>query len=198
VNLSGNLRTAELYLHDESVSVMTPPIPLEWSAPLWYAIYTQCRHEARVETRLQQQGLEVFLPRIATLSRRRSRRLPINVPLFPGYLFIHTDLDTSTYHEILKTPGVVRLLGFRGSPTPVPEETIHSVKAIVDCGQPVHPYPYLKAGALVQVLEGPLAGTIGVILERKDKKRRLIISVELFQRSVAVELDDDTVEPHLC
>jgi transcription antitermination factor NusG len=90
----------------------------------------------------------------------------------------------------------VRLLGFKGSPTPVPEETIHSIKAIVESDQPAYPWPYMQAGTLVRVLDGPLAGAIGVILKRKEKKYRLIVSVELFQRSVAVELDGETVEPY--
>jgi transcriptional antiterminator NusG len=169
-------------------------IPLEGFTAAWYAIYVQCRHEARVESALQHKGVEVFLPRVTTLSRRRDRRLLINVPLFPGYLFVRTDLDSYGYREILKAPGMVRLLGLKGSPTPVPAETIDSVKAIVDSDQPFYPWPYLKTGSLVRVLDGPLAGVVGVILGRKEKKRRLIVSVELFQRSVGVELDSEAVE----
>jgi transcriptional antiterminator NusG len=179
---------------EDTASNNSELILLEGHSPPWYTIYTRCRHEARAESALQQKGLEVFLPRVTTLSRRRDRRLLLNVPLFPGYLFVRTALDTSGYREILKAPGVVRLLGFKGSPAPVPEETIHSVKAIVDSDQPFYPWPYLQTGSLVRVLEGPLAGAIGVILWRKEKKRRLIVSVELFQRSVAVELDGEAVE----
>jgi len=169
-------------------------IPLEGCTPPWYAIYTQCRHEARVESALQRNGLEVFLPRVTTRSRRRDRKLLLKLPLFPGYIFVRTSLTASEYHNIIKAPGVVRLLG-NGSPIPVPEETIDSVKAIVDSDQPFYPWPYLKSGNMVRVLAGPLAGVIGVILGSKEKKHRLIVSVELFQRSVAVDLDDDAVEP---
>lgn len=170
------------------------PIPLECCTPLWYAIYTQSRHEARVESALQQKGLEMFLPRLTIHSRRRDRKLLIKLPLFPGYIFVRTSLTASEHHEILKAPGVVRMLGFKGSPTPVPEETIDSIKAIVDSDQPFYPWPYLKTGCLVRVLDGPLAGVVGVFLGRNEKKRRFIVSVELFQRSVAVELDHDVVE----
>lgn len=169
-------------------------IPLEGCTPLWYAIYTQCRHEARVESALQQNGLEVFLPRVTTLSRRRDRKLLLKLPLFPGYIFVRTSLTASGYHNIIKVPGVVRLLG-NGSPMPVPEETIDCVKAITNSDQPFYPWPYLKTGSLVRVLEGPLAGVIGVIKGHKDKMRRLIVSVEMFNRSVAVELDGEAVEP---
>jgi transcriptional antiterminator NusG len=159
----------------------------------WYAVYTQNRHEAKVEKAMQRKGLEVFLPRITTASRRRDRRMLLQLPLFPGYIFIRTSLTTSEYHEILKAPGVVRFLG-NGSPLPVPEETVDSVRAIVDSFQPFYPWPYLKSGSLVRVVDGPLAGAVGVIKAHKNKKRRLIVSVELFKRSVAVELECEAVE----
>jgi transcription termination/antitermination protein NusG len=159
----------------------------------WYTIYTHSRHEAKVERILQDKKLEVFLPRVTTLSRRRDRKILLKLPLFPGYLFVHTNLDSSGYREILKAPGVVHLLGNKG-PAPLPEEIINSIKTIVDSDQPFYPCSYIQTGSLVRVLEGPLAGVIGVLLERQEKKRRLVVSVELFQRSVAVELDREAVE----
>jgi transcriptional antiterminator NusG len=164
------------------------------NCPFWYAVYTQSRHEARVEKGLRQKEIECFLPRMTTLSRRRDRKILIQLPLFPGYIFVRTFLKASEHHEILKVPGVVRLLG-NGSPMPVPEETIDSVKAIMNSDQPVYLWPYLKTGSLVRVLEGPLAGVVGVISGHKNKMRRLIVSVEMFKRSVAVELDGEAVEP---
>jgi transcription antitermination factor NusG len=161
--------------------------------PSWYAVYTMSRHEAKVEKVLQQKGMEVFLPRVITPRRWHNRKLSLTLPLFPGYLFVHSTLDTYDYLQILKAPGVVRILG-NGRPTPVPEETVGSVRAIMESDQPFYPWRYLEKGKQVRVLDGPLAGTIGVIQGRKEKKRRLIVSVELFQRSVAVELDDDAVE----
>jgi transcription antitermination factor NusG len=159
----------------------------------WYAVYIMSRHEAKVEKVLQQKGVEVFLPRVMTPRRWRNRKVSLTLPLFPGYLFVNTCLDTNDYLMILKAPGVVRVLG-NGSPTPVPGETVDSIKTIVESDQPFYPWRYLEKGKQVRVLDGPLAGTIGFIQGRKEKKRRLIVSVELFQRSVAVELDDDAVE----
>ena len=101
--------------------------------------------------------------------------------------------SASEYHNIIKAPGVVRLLG-NGSPIPVPEYTIDSVKGIVDSDQPLYPWPYQKTGSLVRVLDGPLAGVVGTLVARKDKQRRLVVAVEMFQRSVAVELDCESVE----
>jgi transcription termination/antitermination protein NusG len=159
----------------------------------WYVIYTQSRQEAKVEFALQKKGLETFLPRVTSNSRRRDRKILLKLPLFPGYIFVRTPLNALDHHQILKAPGVVRLLG-NGSPTRVPEETIESIKIIVDSNQPFYPWPFLHPGIPVRVLEGPLAGTVGIVLGHKEKKRRLIVSVELFQRSVAVELDHEVVE----
>jgi len=161
--------------------------------PSWYAVYTKSRHEAKVEMALQRKGLEVFLPRITIASRRRDRQLFLQLPLFPGYIFVLTLLTVQKYQEILKAPGVVQLLG-NGSPLPVPEETVDSVKAIVESVHPFYTWPYLKPGSLVQVIEGPLAGVVGTLIARKDKQRRLVVSVELFQRAVAVELSGEAVE----
>jgi transcription termination/antitermination protein NusG len=169
------------------------PFPLYEGVPLWYAVYTHCRHEARVEAALQHSGLEVYLPWVTTPSRRRDRRRLLTVPLFPGYLFVHVDPEAAGFGEIFKVPGVVRVLGFKGGPTPVPEETIESIRAIVSSNQPFYPWPHLHTGTLVRVLEGPLAGVIGVV-QGRTKKRRLIVSVELFRRAVAVELDREAVE----
>lgn len=161
--------------------------------PAWYVIHARSRHEAKVELALRRKGIEIFLPKVIVRSRRQDRKLLINVPLFPGYLFVYTNLDYYGYREIFKVPGVVRLLG-NGSPIPVPEETVDSIRAIVESGKPSYPWPYLQTGNLVRVLDSPLAGTVGLILGRNNKKRRLIVPVALFQRSVAVQLDSEAVE----
>lgn len=168
--------------------------PQACNSPSWYVIYTKSRHEAKVEKALQLMGLDVFLPRVTTPSRRRDRKLLIKVPLFPGYLFICTNLDPYIYHEIYKIPGVVQLLN-NGIPIPVPGETVDSIRAIVESALSFYPWPYLQTGNLVRVLDGPLVGTVGLILGRKGKDHRLIVSIELFQRSVAVELGSEAVEP---
>jgi transcription termination/antitermination protein NusG len=161
--------------------------------PAWYVIHTRSRNEAKVESALRRKGIEIFLPKVMVRSRRQDRKLFINVPLFPGYLFACANLDSYGYREIFKAPGVVQILG-NGSPIPVPEETVDSIRAIVESDKPSYPWPYLQTGSLVRVLDGPLAGTVGVILGRNDKKRHLIVSVELFQRSVAVQLDSEAIE----
>jgi transcription antitermination factor NusG len=162
--------------------------------PVWYVIHARSRHEAKVESALQQKGFEIFLPRITVRSRRQDRRVFLNVPLFPGYLFVHSVLDSFAYHEIIKLSGVVRLLGINRQSRPVPAAQVESIKAIVESDRPYYPWAYLGQGEPVRILEGPLAGTTGIILRWQEKKRRLVVEVELFQRSVAVELEDEAVE----
>ncbi|MEW6387770.1 MAG: UpxY family transcription antiterminator [Thermodesulfobacteriota bacterium] len=164
-------------------------------APHWYVIHTRSRHEAKVEERLRERGLETFLPRVTALSRRRDRRVYLQVPLFPGYLFIHTELAPPLYQEIIKLPGLVRILGIKGRQQPVPQETVESIRALVSSDRPYYPWPYLERGRRVRIMEGPLAGAEGIILERRERKRRLVVAVELFRRAVAVELEDEAVEP---
>ncbi|MEW6657595.1 MAG: transcription termination/antitermination NusG family protein [Thermodesulfobacteriota bacterium] len=159
----------------------------------WYVIQAQCRKEARVNNALVRQGLETFLPIIKIPSRRRDRKVILSTPLFPGYLFLRAELAPVTFHQAVKVDGVVRILGY-GGPTPLAAEVVDSIRSIVEGDRPFYPWRYLDKGKQVRIIDGPLAGTIGVIQGRKEKKRRLIVSVELFQRAVAVELDDDAVE----
>jgi transcriptional antiterminator NusG len=158
-------------------------------------IHTRSRHEVKVESALQQKGLEVFLPRVIVRSRRRDRKLLLEVPLFPGYLFIHITLDPVTYHDILKLKSVVRFLGGTTGPSSLASETVDSIKTIINSDRPYYPGPYLKRGMKVRIVEGPLAGTVGIIQERRDKHRRLVVAVELFRRAVSVELEEEAVEP---
>jgi transcriptional antiterminator NusG len=167
---------------------------LHFDHPAWYVIYTNSRHEIQVGGRLRKIGLEIFLPIINVLSRRRDRKQMIDVPLFPGYLFVHTSLEEQAYYEIIRQPGVVRILGYAGRQTPVPTEVIESIQKILASSRPYDPLAHFKVGQQVRILDGPLAGTIGVLRKVRGKKRRLVVGVELFQRSVAVELDDETVE----
>ena len=182
--------------HEQYREVGPPAAPaFDVQEPAWYVIHTRSRHEVKVELALQQKGLEIFLPRLIVASRRRDRRLLLKVPLFPGYLFVHSRLTSPTFHEIIRLSGVVRLLGVNGRPKPVPAEKVESIKAIVAVDRPYYAWPMLQRGMQVRISEGPLTGVVGIILSRRDRKRRLVVAVDLFQRSVAVELEEEAVEP---
>lgn len=161
----------------------------------WYAIHTYSRHEMKVASTLERKSIKSFLPRLTVTSRRRDRKLLINVPLFPGYLFVHTDLNDWAYYNIIRNPSVVRILGSKGQCTEVPDETVASIQKLLNSGQPVFPWAQLTPGKQVRVAEGPLAGAIGVILRSKGKKR-LIVGVEILGRSVCAELAEETVEAY--
>ncbi len=165
----------------------------EVEAPAWYVIHAQTRKEGEVKTALQRKGLEIFLPLLAVPSRRRDRKVTLHVPLFPGYLFINAQLDADVFHKIIKATYVFRLLG-NGRPAPIPAAEVEAIKAIVCGDRPYYPWGFLEKGSKVRVIDGPLAGVEGIILEKYRQKRRLVVGVELFRRSVAVELDGEAVE----
>jgi transcription antitermination factor NusG len=160
----------------------------------WYAVYTRSRHEEKVYTMLKNKDFEVFLPKAETWSRRKDRRKKIWVPLFPGYIFVQSQLDNYSHHDILKTVGVVRIIGIKGRPRPIPEEEIVSLKLMVNSGQPVFPHNYIKTGDKVTVIDGPLEGVVGTILRPKSKRDKLVVSIPLLQRSIAVEMHEWTVQ----
>jgi len=164
--------------------------------PAWYVIHTQTRKEAEVERALQREGLKIFLPMVTKPSRRRDRKVTLRVPLFPGYLFINGRLDSKIFHKVIKTHYVFRLLGYGKRPTPIPEAEVEAIKTIVSGPRPYYPWRFLEKGRKVRVIDGPLAGVEGIILGIRPPPRRLVVAVELFRRSVAVELDGETVEPY--
>jgi transcription antitermination factor NusG len=105
-------------------------------------------------------------------------------------------MDPVTRLDIIRIKGVVRLLGVKGNLCPVPQEIIDSIHTMIGSGRPCYPYRFLKVGTTVRILEGPLQGISGIIVHCREKKRKLVLSVELFCRAVAVELEDDAVEPY--
>jgi transcription termination/antitermination protein NusG len=115
-------------------------------------------------------------------------------PLFPGYLFVHRDLNDWAYYHIIRNQGVVRILGIKGQFTSVPEDTVMSLRTSVNSGRPVLPWTRLTLGRRVRVGEDPLMGAKGIILSYKQGKRRLLVAVELLGRSVCAELAEETVE----
>jgi transcription termination/antitermination protein NusG len=165
-----------------------------WSAQ-WYGIYTKSQHEWKVADYLQGLPVEPFLPSVKSWSRRRDRRKIIQRPLFPGYLFIHCAMDKYLYIDVLNIPGVVRILG-HGWPMlhTVPKEQIESIQVVLKKDIPISYFPYLTEGSRVRVIDGPLTGAEGFILRTNSKKSKLIISVDILNRSVEIEIDSWTVE----
>jgi transcription antitermination factor NusG len=139
--------------------------------------------------------IETFLPLIEKWSRRKDRRKKIKLPLFPGYLFVRTMMDPYIHLEILKTDSVVRILGNDGRPESIPDDQIFSIQTLIKNGVAITPYPYLKEGMRVRVVNGPLLGIEGILIKTKTQKNRLVISVDLLKESASVEIDEDDIEP---
>jgi transcriptional antiterminator NusG len=160
----------------------------------WYAIHSKSRHEDVVLNGLMKKLIEAFLPKMQIMSRRKDRRKTILVPILPGYVFVHSDLNLNQYWDIIKTYGVVRILGIQGKPVPVKDEEIASLKALHGTDRTVRNQAYMKEGDMVIIMEGPLKGLTGFYLRHKGKVDKVVISIELLQRSLAVEVEDLIVE----
>jgi transcription antitermination factor NusG len=152
----------------------------------WYALQVRSRREMGVACHLRGMGYEEFLPLYECRKHWSDRIKEVQAPLFPGYLFCR--FDPQNRLPILKTPGVIQIVGYNRQPIPVDEDEVKSVQTLVTSGIPNQPWPFLKVGEKVRVEAGPLRGLEGVLVEFKGN-RRLILSVSLLQRSVAVEMD---------
>ncbi|MGB7293156.1 MAG: UpxY family transcription antiterminator [Thermodesulfobacteriota bacterium] len=157
----------------------------------WFALYTKARHEKKVNEALAGKNLEAFLPLRNVINRWKDRKKEIQLPLFPGYLFVRMEPDDR--FNVLNTRGVVRILGNKGNPMPVPVEEIEATKTLLESGLRYEPFSYLTEGKEVVVIRGPLEGVGGRILQVRGATR-LIISVNLIQRSVSVEVDVSDIE----
>ncbi len=160
---------------------------------LWYVLHTKSRFENVVNDALAKKSFEVFLPKILVKSRRRDRRLMIRIPLFPGYLFLKTDLHPAEHIEILKTVGAVRLIGNKEGPISVATETIESLKIMVAGDNKVLTGARFKKGDPVTVVYGPFAGVTGTFVQYRGKAR-VVVAIEALRQFAAVDVSEDDVE----
>lgn len=158
----------------------------------WYALRTRSRHEKIVRDQLAKQGIEPLLPIVKRLSQWKDRKKEIEVPLFSGYCFVRFALDHKL--AVLKTIGVVDLVGSGHSPEPIPDEEIAALRTLMASVLPYDSHPYLHEGMMVEVIRGPLQGVRGILL-RKEKRHRLVLGVRLIQQAAAVEIDIADVVP---
>lgn len=158
----------------------------------WYALRTRARHEKVVRDRLEQIGIEPLLPTMHRLSQWHDRRKLIETPLFAGYCFARFDLGERL--RVLNTDGVAQIMGIGVVPTPLSADEVDSLLRMVASGRPLAPHPYLQEGQRVHVVRGPLEGATGIFL-RRQHPCRLVLSVQLIQQAVSVEIDAANVEP---
>jgi transcription elongation factor/antiterminator RfaH len=160
---------------------------------LWYVLHTKSRFENVVNDGLLKKQINVFLPKITVRSKRRDRKAMIRVPLFPGYVFVKTDLHPHHHLEIVKTAGAVRLIGSKQGPVPVPPETIDSLKIMVASELPITTGNHLKKGDMVQVVAGPFIGVVGTFVRYRGQGR-IIVNIEALGQYAGVEVDEDDIE----
>jgi transcription antitermination factor NusG len=157
----------------------------------WYAAYTCANHEKRVRDQLEERSVESFLPVYETVRRWKDRRMQLQLPLFPGYVFVRMALVDRL--RVLQIPSVVRLVGFNGQLSTLPDEEIEGLKKSLAGGVLAEPHPFLSVGRRVRVKAGPLAGVEGIVIRRKNRLR-LVISLDLIQRAAAVEVEAADLE----
>lgn len=161
------------------------------SHPQWFALYTCANQERRVAAQLEARGVEHFLPLYRSRRNWKDRRVFLDLPLFPGYVFARFAWPERV--RVLQARGVVRLVGSKGQPSPLAGSDIEALRAGVTGALPFEPHPYLTAGKRVRILHGPLAGMTGILVRRKNSCR-VVLSVDLIARSVAVEVDAAEIE----
>src|SRR6266702_2414115 len=166
-------------------------LPKSLVEPHWYAAYTCPNHEKRVAVELGARDVENFLPIYSSVRRWKDRRVRLELPLFPGYVFVRLALRDRL--RVVQIPSVARLVGFNGQPTALPDTEMEIMRSGLSQSLRAEPHPFLIAGRRVRITAGPFAGLEGV-LKRKKSSLRVVVSLELIQRSVAVDVDAADVE----
>jgi transcription termination/antitermination protein NusG len=161
-------------------------------APLWYAIWTHSQCEVKVEEALLRKQFEVLLPRVRIPSRRRDRHVMLVRPLFPGYLFLRVAPSHTAYIDVAKTEGVVRMIGERWDlPHAIPAQEIEAIRRLVLSGERISPAPWIRVGDRVRIIAGTLVDLEGFVQTWRASRATFVVSVDLLQRSVALEVPSD-------
>jgi len=160
----------------------------------WYAVTTKSRQEKVVASMLDYLEVSNFLPLINEERRWSDRKQMVAMPLFQGYVFVRITTSGEFQLRVLKVPGVVDFVRSHGGPLAIPDREIQDVRAVLSHGVQCSPHPFLKAGDRVRVVRGPLAGIEGTLI-RSGSQSKLVISVEMIQRAVAVSIYETEVEP---
>jgi transcription antitermination factor NusG len=159
--------------------------------PFWYAVYTSANHEKKAAAEFSRRGIQSFLPLYRAVRRWSDRRIQLELPLFPGYLFVRILL--SERRRVLEVPGVATIVGFGGLPAVLPDAQIDILRNGLTPELRAEPYRYLTAGVRVRVRQGPFAGIEGRVVRRKNRVR-LVIALELIHRALAVDIDEASLE----
>jgi transcription termination/antitermination protein NusG len=167
-------------------------MPTPSAADRWYALQVRARREHSIATQLTGKGYRIFLPTFKAKKRWNGRVTEQKAALFPGYLFCHFDISHRL--PILVTHGVLAVVGRGRTPVPVEDSEISALQTVVGSGLPTEPWPYLEVGQAVRIEDGALSGLEGILASFKGGSR-IVVSVSLLRRSVALEIDRVSVSP---
>jgi transcription antitermination factor NusG len=177
----------------EHAAILPAPEPAMMQ-PHWYAFYTCAHHEKMVAAELGARRVEHFLPLYSSLRRWKQRRVRLDLPLFPGYVFARLALVERL--RVLQIPSVVRLVGFGGVPAALPEGAMEILRSGLSRGLGAEPHPLLTVGRRVRITGGLFAGLDGIV-KRGKSNLRVVVSLEIIQRAVSVEVDASEIELRL-
>ena len=156
----------------------------------WYALTVRPRHEQSASRGLRNKGLEEFSPVYRSRRRWSDRVKEVELCLFPGYVFCRFSYQDRLL--VLGTPGIASIVGFAKTPAPIPDTEIEAIQTLVSSARRIEPWPYLRAGERVRIEDGCLQGLCGTLVRERDNWR-VVVNVEILQRSVAVEIDREAL-----
>ena len=163
------------------------------SSVKWYALLTRSNFEKRVASELDRKSIAHYLPLIREAHQWKDRRKFVDVPVFPGYVFVHMTGSEQDRLRVLRSNGAVRILGFGAGIEPIPDKEIESIRLLLGSGVPLVAHPFLREGARVRVKSGALKDVEGALVRFKNYSR-LVVSVNLLAQSIALEIDAGDVE----
>lgn len=158
----------------------------------WYAVYTNARHEKSVADHLISKAIEVFLPTVTVVSTWKDRKVKLQIPAFPGYVF--TKICLNERGRVISVPGVVKMLSFNGVPARLDESEIENIRLCQQRGVLIEARSLFGVGKKVRVKSGLLEGLEGFVSQCKDE-RRFIVPLSLIGQSIVVQVDIDLLEP---
>jgi transcription antitermination factor NusG len=159
--------------------------------PHWFAAYTVANHEQRVARQLADRAIPHYLPIYQSVRQWKDRKMRLDLPLFPGYVFVEIPLHDRL--KVIQIPSVVHLVGSGGQPTPLRDSDVAAIRMCMEHSDKIEPHS-ISVGQTVRIVRGAFAGMEGV-LERKKGISRLVLCVSLIMRAVAIEIDEADVAP---
>lgn len=161
------------------------------SCPHWFVLYVRVNQEKKTALRLANSEIEHLLPTYRSLRQWKDRRVTLELPLFPGYIFVH--LPFTERVKVLSLPNVVDIIGSKSAPSIVSNEEIDCIKRGVEFGNAT-PHPVLVEGQRVVIVSGVLSGMQGTLL-RTQNNTRVVVTVNSIARSFAVDVDISCLKP---